>query len=53
MIDYLVFLSQKEGYFFIITNNKITPVFQSEDYPYSPFSRELSGMKNIIYDFIE
>lgn len=50
--EYLVFLSQAEGYFFCITNNKLTPLFQSEDYPYSPFTTEIIGLKNIIYDFI-
>ena len=50
--EYLVFLSQKEGYFFYIKNIKISPVFASDEYPLSPFSKALSGLKSIIYNFI-
>ena len=51
--EYLVFTSEKTGYFYYVNNLKLTPKFQSENLPYSPFSKALSGLKAIIYDFIE
>ncbi|WQJ53907.1 MAG: hypothetical protein [Wendovervirus sonii] len=51
-INYIVFLAQKEGYFYYINNLRLKPEFQNEDYPNSPFSKEVSGMKSIIYTLI-
>lgn len=51
--DYIVFLAQDQGYFYYINNLRLVPEFQSEDYPESPFSKNLVGMKTIIFDFIK
>jgi len=53
IVEYLVFMSQKEGMFYYINNLKMMPMFKSEEYPRSPFSKSLSGMRTIIYKFIE
>lgn len=51
--DYLVFLAQKECYFYYINNAKITIEFQSEDYPNSPFIKDISEIKTYLYELIE
>lgn len=51
--EYLVFLSQKEGYFYYITNLRLLPAFQSEKYPDSPFSKSLSDLRVVILELIE
>lgn len=50
--DYLVFLSQKEGYFYYVNNLKITLKFQSEDFPDSPFTIGVKQLKAFIYNEI-
>ncbi len=49
---YLVFLAQKEGYFYYINNLKFDICFQSEDYPDSPFSKDCSDISETIIDLI-
>ena len=51
--EYLVFLSQKEGYFYYINNLKVTVKFQSEDFPDSPFKKGIKQLKQFMYDLIE
>ena len=51
--QYLVFLSQKEGYFYYINNLKLTIKFQSEDYPDSPFKNGISELKTYVMSLIE
>ena len=51
--EYLVFLSQKEGYFYYINNLRVTINFQSEDYPNSPFTNGIDKVKTYIYDLID
>lgn len=51
--QYLVYLSQKEGYFYYINNLKITIKFQSEDYPDSPFKNSISELKPYLISLIE
>lgn len=51
--DYLVFSSQQEGYFFYIANLKISPAFQSPEFPKSPFSNEVDNVKTLIYNALE
>lgn len=51
--DYMVFFSQKHGYFYYINNLKITLQFANEDYPYSPFSHDASDLKTVIFNSIE
>lgn len=53
LYTYLVFLSQKEGYFYYINNLRITLEFQSENFPDSPFVKGISEIKTYIYDLIE
>lgn len=50
--DYLVFLAQKEAYFYYINNLRFTICFQSEDYPSSPFSKDISEVKETIINAI-
>lgn len=50
--DYLVFLAQKEAYFYYINNLRFTICFQSEDYPKSPFSKNIENIKENIYQII-
>ena len=51
--EYLVFLSQKEGYFYYINNLKVTVKFQSEDFPESPFKKGIKQLKQFMYDLID
>lgn len=51
--QYLRFISQKEGYFYYINNLRIDINFQSEDYPYSPFKKSITGLKQYMYDLID
>lgn len=51
--QYLRFISQKEGYFYYINNLRIDIDFQSEDYPYSPFKKSITGLKQYMYDLID
>ena len=50
--DYLVFLAQKEAYFYYINNLRFCPCFQSADYPDSPFSKDIEDIKETIYGAI-
>lgn len=51
--EYLVFLSQKEGYFYYINNLKVSVKFQSEDFPESPFKKGIKQLKQFMYNLIE
>lgn len=51
--DYLKFMAQRPGYFYYINNLRIALHFQSEDYPNSPFKKEINELKPYMYDLIE
>ena len=50
--EYLVFLSQEEGYFYFIMNLKLMPIMASEDWPDSPFSNVIDDPREVIYNLL-
>ena len=50
--EYLVFLSQEEGYFYFIMNLKLLPIMASEDWPDSPFSNVIDDPREVIYNLL-
>ena len=46
-------MSEKTGFFYYINNLKLTPYFQDENMPDSPFTKNVSDLRGDIYDYIE
>ena len=50
--DYIQFMAQETGYFYYIKNLLISPEFRSEDFPDSPFSKDVGGLDDKIIELL-